>query len=249
MELPAQRSPVRHRAGILEFVTGLRGIRVMIAAVAVSIAVAGCGDGSGGLPDAEFLLRGARAASGDVTSVHVQMSASGPIPGLAVRGLTADIRGRDDSKPGASVGTAEVAGSAVAFVEQDGKLYTKSANGSYAPAPESAGRGFPIPSTLIDPDRGLARMLANMRDARTEVRETVDGVQAFRVTGDIPREDAAVWIPSVTTDTRLTVWFATAGRHLPVKTELAVPDSSGKVTTIGFALSNPNKKVQVPTVA
>ena len=213
-------------------------------AAAVVTATAGCGDGSGGLPSADFLLRGARASSGDMSSAHVDMKTTGSIPGLAVRSLNADVRAADDSEPGASYGTAAVAGMPVQFVEQDGRMYSKAADGRYQPAPEQVGGGrIPLPSSMIDPDHGLTGMLANFREPRTEVRETVDGKQAFRVTGTVPQADAAAWLPAIAGDANLTVWFATTGRHLPVRTRLTVPETGA---TISVALSDLNRKVDVP---
>ncbi|MEV0711610.1 LppX_LprAFG lipoprotein [Nocardia aurea] len=230
--------------------TSLRSVRVIVAIVAVLAGVSACGDGSGGLPDPEFLLRGATAAAGSVTSAHVEMTTSDAIPGLAARALSADVRARKGSEPGASVGTVDVGGMRFDFAEQDERLFSKSSDGKYVPAQQLSGGGaLPKPSTLLDPDRGLAAMLANLSNVRTEAREEFDGVQAFRVTGDVPRADAAVWLPSIQGDARLAIWFATAGRHLPVGTRLTVAGSSGEPASIDFALSNLNKKVRVPSVA
>ncbi|MGK8558116.1 LppX_LprAFG lipoprotein [Nocardia gipuzkoensis] len=231
--------------------TPLRSVRTIVAIFAVSVAATACGDGSGGLPEPDFLLRGATAASGDVTSAHVEMTTSGQVPGLPARTLSADVLARKGSQPGSSVGTADVSGIHVQFVERDGELYSKSADGKYVPAQQlsAAAAGLPKPSAMLDPERGLAKMLAHLSNPRTEVREHFDGVQAFRVTGAVPGEYARVWLPSINEDARLTVWFATAGRHLPVGTRLTVTDSSGKPVTIDFALSDLNKKVQVPTIA
>ncbi|WP_280270077.1 LppX_LprAFG lipoprotein [Nocardia wallacei] len=228
-----------------------RSIRTLAAIGAVAAAAAGCGDGSGGLPDAEFLLRGARAAGADIDSAHVEMTTSAPIAGLAVRELTADVRARQGAEPGASAGEAVVSGLRMRFVERDGQLLARDASGKYLPASAfSANMGqLPNPSVLLDPDRGLTRMLRNFRDPRTEIRETHEGVQAFRVAGDIPQEDARTWLPELRQDARLVVWFATSGRHLPVAARLSMPDESGRIASIDFALSDLNKKVGIPDVS
>lgn len=228
-------------------------IRIALVVAAILAGGTACGDGSGGLPDAEFLLRGARAASGSVTSAHIEMSTSAPVPGLAARALTADVRAPAGTTPGASVGAADINNADtsmhVRFIERDGRLYVKSLGGTYQPAPQMPGVGeLPIPSSLLDPERGLARMLANLADVRTEAREVFDGVLAFRVTGVVPRADAQVWLPGVGADPRLSVWFAASGRHLPVGTRLSVAGSDGATATIDFALSDLNKKVTVPSV-
>ncbi|UGT41912.1 LppX_LprAFG lipoprotein [Nocardia yamanashiensis] len=223
-------------------------------ALAVLAGATACWDGTGGLPDAAFLLRGARAASGDVASAHVEMAAAAPVPGLAARTFSADVRAPRGSESGSSVGAADIVLGAdrsqrVEFVERNGQLYTKSASGKYSPAPKLSGAGeLPIPSTLLDPERGLARMLANITDARTEVRETHSGVMAFRVIGTVPRADAQVWLPTLREDARLTVWFAATGRHLPVGTRLTVAGADGAPVAIDFALSELNRKVTVPAI-
>ncbi|MFI5781319.1 LppX_LprAFG lipoprotein [Nocardia sp. NPDC051570] len=230
--------------------TRRRTVPSLVAIGVVLSAIAACGDGSGGLPDPNFLLRGATAASGSLTSAHVQMTTSGPVPGLAARTLSADIRAPKGGVGGAAVGTAEIAGLRFDFVEQGGQLYSRSADGKYAPAQPLSGVGeLPEPSVMLDPDHGLAHMLADIEHPATEAREQFHGVEAFRVTGNVSRADAQAWLPGLRQDAGLTIWFATAGRHLPVGTRMTVPGASGGTVTIDFTLSDLNKKVQVPAVS
>ncbi|MEV0355349.1 LppX_LprAFG lipoprotein [Nocardia sp. NPDC050697] len=218
-------------------------------AVAITAFLAvGCGDGSGGLPDPQFLLRGATAASAAVTSAHVQMNSEGRLSGLDARELSADVRARGKAGPGASVGTAKVTGATLAFVEQEGRFYTRGPDGRYSAAQLPAGAALPRPSELLDPERGLAKLLGGLREVRTEAREEREGVLAFRVVGTVPRADAAAWLPGSTGDPTLTVWFAAQGRHLPVGTRLSTVNDTGQPVTIDFALSELNEKVQIPAV-
>lgn len=224
-----------------------KGIIRAGSAVAITAFLAvGCGDGSGGLPDPHFLLRGATAASAAVTSAHVEMSSAGRLSGLGAGELSADVRARGKAGPGASVGTAQVAGAPLAFVEQEGRFYTRGPDGRYSAAPGTA--ALPRPSELLDPERGLAKLLGGLRDVRTEAREEHEGVLAFRVVGTVPRADAAAWLPGSAGDPTLTVWFAAQGRHLPVGTRLTTVNEAGEPVTIDFALSELNEKVQIPAV-
>ncbi|MFC8529859.1 LppX_LprAFG lipoprotein [Nocardia sp. NPDC057227] len=225
-----------------------RIIRAGSAVAITAFLAVGCGDGSGGLPDPQFLLRGATAASAAVTSAHVEMSSEGSLSGFSARELNADVRARGKSGPGASVGTAEVAGATLAFVEQEGRFYSRGADGRYSAAQLPGGAALPRPSELLDPERGLAKLLGGLREVRTEAREEHEGVLSFRVTGTVPRADAAVWLPGTAGDPTLTVWFAAQGRHLPVGTRLATVNDTGEPVTIDFALSELNEKVQIPAV-
>lgn len=206
-----------------------------------------CGDGSGGLPDAAFLIRETVPSAKDVVSGHVVMTMSAALPGVAVQGFDADVRARRAGLPGGAVGTATVGGMTIPFAEIGGRMYVQTTDETYRPAPPLPdGRAMPSPSSIIDPDRGLARLLGALRDPKTEVRERVRGVLAFRVTGTVPRAVVAGVLPGARTDARLSVWFAAKGRHQPVVNTLTIPDTSGKPVTVDVMLSDPNKKVRLP---
>lgn len=222
-------------------------MKTILMAAVVSAAAVACGDRSGGLPNPHYLLRGAIAGAGDVTSAHVEMTTSGPVTGLPAQALTADVLAPRKGKPGSSVGTVEAVGVHVNFVEQKGALYSRGQDGKYAPVQQVQGVGeLPRPSTLLDPDHGLAHTLNDLTNVVTEAREDHNGTLAFRVTGDLPAADVSAWLPSVHANNRISVWFAATGRHQPLGTRLTVQGSSP--ASIDFMLSNLNRKVQVPQV-
>ncbi|MFF3570021.1 LppX_LprAFG lipoprotein [Nocardia jiangxiensis] len=224
-----------------------RALKTILMAAVVSAGVVACGDGSGGLPDPHYLLRGAVAGAGDVSSAHIEMTSSGVVAGLPVQNMSADVVAPKGSAAGASVGTVESVGVRVNFVERKGVLYSRGQDGKYAPVQQIHGAGtLPHPSTLLDPDHGLAHTLADLKNVVTEVREDHDGTLAFRVTGDLPAADVGAWLPGVHADKRIAVWFAATGRHQPLGTRLTVPGSTP--ASIDFTLSNLNRKVQVPQV-
>lgn len=217
--------------------------------------VAACGDG--GLPDARYLIDNAAPAVGGITSGHVRMNADGPVAGSALTGLDADVAAGHGGAPGYAMGQATVVldsgSAAVHFVERNGRLSVRGLGGGYLPAaaflPSTGpGSSIPLPSTLLDPHKGLSHTLACLRDAHTIDRETIDGATVFRVIGTVPRDVVAQLLPGVDADARLTVWFAAAGRHLPVRTELTLPGTNGKPVTILIMVSKPNEKFTVPSV-
>jgi len=220
-----------------------------VALTTALICVACAGDGSGGLPDPDFLLRDAAAASTGVRTAHVDLETSGQVPGLAVRSLDADVVAPRADSPGAAEGTATVTlGNGpvtVRFVEIDGRILVDQGGGRYAPPPSSTEQ-LPRPSVLLDPDAGLGATLANLQGAQTVVREDVDGTTAFKVTGEVPGDVVARLLPGVAPEeTPMSVWFAVEGRHAPVKSELTVADGSGGTTTLTLRLTDANRPVEI----
>lgn len=219
----------------------------MLAAAAICVACTG--DGSGGLPDPDFLLHDAVAASTGVRTAHVDLQTSGQVPGLAVRSLDANVVAPRDDSPGAAEGTATVTLGGgpvtVRFVETDGRILVDTGGGHYVPPP-TATEQLPRPSVLLDPDAGLGATLASLQGAQTVVREDVDGTTAFKVTGSVPGDVVARLLPGVAPEeTPMAVWFDVKGRHAPVKSELTVADGSGGTSTLTLRMSDANRPVEI----
>ncbi len=100
------------------------------------------------------------------------------------------------------------------FVITGGTLYLRDPAGKYQKLPSSLGGVAYDPATILNPDRGVAAVLASAKDATTEAREQLAGVDSYRVKATFPRESLSTLVPGVTEDTTGTVWIATQGSRL-----------------------------------
>ncbi|MFI6168338.1 LppX_LprAFG lipoprotein [Nocardia sp. NPDC051052] len=192
----------------------------------------------GGLPDAALMVRNAALASGSIHSAHVVLESDGAVPGLPVRRIDADLTTGHTNAAKGSI--KPILGPPMDFVSLDGALYTKSPSGTFAPA---NARVIQLPN-LLDPDRGLAHVLANIRQPKTVDREDRLGIDSFKVTGVVPAEDIEQLLPDVRTDANMTIWLRVKGTHVPVDTTLTFPNTT---SLLDIKFSDVNKQVTITT--
>ena len=104
------------------------------------------------------------------------------------------------------------------FVFVDGNLYSDLASpGKYI----NYGDGISIydVSTLLDPDRGLAMVLSNLKDPKVAGTEQVNGIPTTKITGssssnDISRLAGRRLGPQDATTVPTTVWIASDGSRV-----------------------------------
>ncbi|BBX72566.1 LppX_LprAFG lipoprotein [Mycobacterium shinjukuense] len=210
--------------------------------VATALMLAGCstsdhGKGASTAPgnvDAASTITRAADAMRQVTGMHVSLTVRGSVPNLAVTKLDGDISSTPQT---VATGTATltVGKNTVdsKFVYVDGHLYSDVAEpGTYA----DYGNGASIydVSTLLDPNRGLAHLLANVHNAAGAGSEQVNGVATTKITGKTPSDDIATLAgarlsPQDAQLTPTTVWIASDGSYHLVRIEIA-PVQNGTVT-------------------
>jgi len=225
-----------------------RPILAVLAALSIAAAlVGGCSSSkqsTAPLPDAATLLSQSNITTRNVKSVHLVLSVSGTIKGLPVKTLTGDLTTSPDT---AAKGEANltVLGSAVdaQFVVDDGTLYAALTPGHW----ESFGPASAIydPSEILNPNTGLANVLTNISNPKSESRETINGQSTVKITGTASA-DAVNGLASQLKATQplpATVWIQESGDHQLVQANL--DQSPGN--SIQMTLSNWNAPVQVTT--
>jgi lipoprotein LprG len=229
-----------------------RPILAVLAALSIVAAlVGGCSSSkqsAAPLPDAATLLSKSNLTTRNVKSVHLVLSVTGTIHGLPVKTLTGDLTTSPDT---AAKGEANltVLGSSVdtQFVVDDGTLYAALTPGHW----ESFGPAAAIydPSEILNPNTGLANVLTNISNPKSESRETINGQSTVKVTGTASA-DAVNGVASQLKATQplpATVWIQETGDHQLVQAKL--DQSPGN--SVQMTLSNWNAPVQVtkPPVA
>ena len=192
------------------------------------------------LPDAATLLKQSNQTTRDLKSTHILLNVTGTIPGLPVHSLTGDLT---NTPSVAAKGNANITvfGQTLDadFVVVDGNLYaalTPNKWTNFGPAAD-----IYDPSVILDPDRGLANILANFSNPKSDGRETISGVQTVRVTGTVSGQAISAIVPNVNNSVPATAWIREDGNHDLVQSK--VETSPGN--TIQMTLSDWNKPVTV----
>ena len=128
------------------------------------------------------------------------------------------------------------------FVVLDGELYATLTPNKWSDFGKAA--DIYDPSTILNPDTGVANVLANFNDPKAEGRETINGQSTIRISGTVTAgcgEQDCVRSSVRATRHRPPSWIQESGDHQLVQVKL--DKSSGN--SVQMTLSNWNQPVQV----
>ncbi|MFC9660276.1 LppX_LprAFG lipoprotein [Nocardia sp. NPDC127606] len=182
------------------------GITSVVAAAAVCAAlVSGCTKDdsattagpapTGQLPEGAQIVKESAKTTQTLHNVHLKINVKN-LPDLPVETVSADVTNETQGS-GAAMGeakvklTPEAAFTEAKFLVVDKVLYTQ-AGGRYVPA--GPAEKVYDPGVILDKDKGIANVIANIQNAKTEGREVIDGINTVKVSGTI---DSAVIDPIV----------------------------------------------------
>lgn len=223
--------------------TSRRLIAVLTALLAATLVFSGCSKKAAEpLPDASELIGQSIATTKSLKSAHLEIVVSGKIPGLPVTSLSGDLT----NVPAVAVkgnATISMGGSDVdvELVVLDGTLFAALTPNSWldmGPAVEVYD-----PSVILSPDTGLANMLANISEAKSDGFETIGGVPAVRITGKVSADAVNRLIPQIkaTGTVPATAWIERDAPHQLVQAK--VDQSEGN--SVQLTLSEWDKPVTV----
>ncbi|RWA15232.1 hypothetical protein MELE44368_09460 [Mycolicibacterium elephantis DSM 44368] len=223
-----------------------RPVAIFAALFAVLALLAGCSksaDSGKDLPDAATLLTQSTDTTRGQTSVHLRLTVQGEIPALPLESIEGDLT---------NVPAVAAAGSAnmlfmgqrlqgVEFVVLDGTLYAAISAGAF----QDFGPAADIydVSAILNPEIGLANVLADFSDAKSDGRETINGVETVRIAGTVSAEAVNKIAPQIgaTEPVPSTAWIAEEGDHALMQITLqTAPEGS-----ITMTLSDWGKPVTV----
>jgi lipoprotein LprG len=196
------------------------------------------------LPDAAQLLKGSADTTKKLTSVHLELKTNGTIPHLPIKTLTGDLT---NTPAVAAKGETQVVlgggGDAAdaKFVVLDGNLYASLDPDSWLNV-GAASNVYDV-SLILNPDAGLANVLSNFSNPKADGRETINGIQTIRITGQVSADTADKLAPKIDNGGTVpaTVWIREDGNHDLVQAKLE--PSSGN--SVQMTLSNWNAPVTV----
>ncbi len=219
--------------------------RVLLASVAL-VAVACSSNNnppqSGG-QDASALLKESAAATKDIQSAHFTLKVNGSISGLSVHTAEGDL-----TKAGAAKGKVnmELLGNLFEgeFVLVDNSIYIKGPTGPYQQLPASLISSVYDPGAILNPDKGIPKILASVQNPKFDGTETVDGQATNKVSGRASKDVVSSIVPGVGTDVDITFWLRQDNKQ-PVKAEAKLPGSDGKTASVEVTLSDVDKPVTI----
>ena len=225
--------------------------RVVLLLCAALVAVASC---TGGANDtaatttsqgAQQLLAKSGASMKAVTSVQFTLTVQGDISAIPVHSATGSLTKAGDAKGSAQI--TEVGQLVqVDFVLVGDSFYLKGATGKYQKLPASLAKSLFDPTAILDPNRGVAHVLASVQNPQPGGGVTVDGVATTKVTGKVSKDIAGDLVPGIDADVDATLWLANDDKALPVKAQFVVPTTAGNSgATVDVDLSNYNQPVTV----
>jgi len=228
---------------------GMQTRRLLAVLASLSIAtalIAGCSSGSkqngAPLPDAATLVKQSADATKNVKSAHVVLTVKGKVPGLPIKTLTGDLTTTPATAASGNA-TITLGGSDIDanFAIVDGDLYATLTPNKWS----DFGKASDIydVSVILNPDTGLANALSNFSNAKTEGRDTINGQNTIRISGNVSADAVNNIAPpfNATQPVPSTVWIQETGDHELVQASLQ--KSSGN--SVLMTLSNWGQPVQV----
>ncbi len=216
---------------------------MLTALLAAALLVSGCSkEAAEPLPEAAGLIQQSIVTTKTLESAHLEIAVNGKIDGLPVKTLSGDLT----NVPSVAIkgnSTISMGGSDVdiELVVLDGTLYAALTPNSWldmGPAVEVYD-----PSVILNPDTGLANMLASVTDAKSAGFDTIGGVPTVKITGKVAAAAVNTLIPQIKATEPLpaTVWIEKNAPNQLVQAQ--IDPSEGN--TVLLTLSEWDKPVTV----
>ena len=212
----------------------------------VTLALTGCSkddEPSAQLPNGATLVSESATATGALTSAHVKIDTEGEVGSLPLRRAEGDLLRSGDAK-----GSIQLSQFGVLieyeFVVVGKSIYLKGVTGGWQKVDAAVAAQIYDPSAILDPNRGIAKLLATAKDPVTEAAEKADGKDAYRVAVKLDSASVATLVPGVTGDVTGKLWIDAQNKQL-LKAVVTVPGTGGKTGTVTINVTNINAPVTV----
>jgi len=196
---------------------------------------------TGPLPAASDLLTQAGTAMGNVQTVHFTIAIDGTLPNLPLKSADGVLTHAGEAK-----GTAKISelGSTIEaqFVVVGDSFYFNIGTG-YQKLPLASATSIYDPSAILDPNRGIPKIITSAQNAKTVGAETIDGKTAYQVSLTPDSTAVANLIPGMTGQISGSVWIDKDSGHV-VKAVFSVP-SGGKTVAATLTFDNYDAPVTI----
>ena len=180
----------------------------------------------------------------EVRTGRFELEVKGKLGGLEVRHAEGVM-----SRDGRASGTVDLeeAGQLVEFdvIFVRGTVYLKGPTGPFQSVPSELAGTVYDPTDLLNPSKGLARLLETARKPRTLGRGDVIGTDAFRVSATLDGHVLGPLVPNPVPPTvQATLWIGSDEPHL-LRTETTVPAGGGRNTDLSLTISDFDAPVDI----
>lgn len=188
------------------------------------------------------MLKDSNATTRALQSVHLELTVEGQIKNFPIKTLSGELT---QSPAVAGQGNTKLTfqGSDVdaKFVVIDANLYVALSGDSFIDMGPAADV-YDI-SAILSPDKGLANVLANFSEPKSEGTETINGIETVKVTGQVSADAVNRIAPPIAATGPIpgTAWIEKDGQHKLVQAKLE--PSSGN--SVQMTLSDWDKPVTV----
>jgi lipoprotein LprG len=211
----------------------------------LAVTLAGCSKKSDpNLPSGASLVTDAATKTKNLKSAHIKIETDGDVGSLPLRRAEGDLVRSGDAK-----GSIQLSQFGVLiqydFVVVNKDIYLKGVTGGFQKVDAATAASIYDPSAVLDPDRGIAKLLATATNPKTEARETVDGKDTYRVSVNLDPTVVSNLVPGVTGTVTGKLWLDVKTKDL-VKAVLTVPGgTAAKPATVTISESNVDVPVTV----
>jgi lipoprotein LprG len=196
------------------------------------------------LPDGVTLMQSAAVAMGDITSAHLSITTDGDVSSVPIRKAEGDLTKSGDAK-GTILLSQYGALIEYEFVLVGDSIYLKGVTGGWQKLPVETAAGIYDPSAILDPDRGIVKLLTTATDPTTEGTDTIDGASTYRVAVTVNRDVAAALVPGLSVGVTGKVWLDQSTKQLR-RAKFEIPGANGaKGGSVTIDLTDFNKPVTV----
>lgn len=194
-------------------------------------------------PAGATLLSESATAMRDVQTVHFALTATGQLSGLSLHSAEGDLLKSGDAKGSAIVNQGALV--SLEFVIVGATIYLKGPTGGYQSLPLALASTIYDPSAILDPERGVVKLLSSATNAQTVAKDQINGADAYKVTFTPDITALGALVPGATAGSTAAVWVDAANKRT-VKGEFALPASgSAAGATVVITFSDFDKPVTV----
>ncbi|MEV5571350.1 LppX_LprAFG lipoprotein [Spirillospora sp. NPDC052269] len=222
-------------------------VRRFVVVVLALLVVGGCKGGGGSKEasanfDAGQVVKQSADAMGKVTSVAVTLRTAGD-PGLLIHGGDLKLLKNGDGQGTVQLSKSGSTGE-MQLVAVGDSVYIKGVTGKdWRKVPKVLAGTMYDTSAVLDPDRGVAKMLTSITDPKAQAEEKVDGKDCYRVGGTLSNASIAKIVPGVDGDLAGQLWIDKASHRL-VRVKGTMP--KGGSATIDFTEYDQPYKISAP---
>lgn len=205
--------------------------RILIAAVATALSlITACGggeasDGGAALPSGAELVARCADAMRAVRSAAFSMETEGTPP-VPVKKAAGRLSGTGDAEGTIQIdlmGTLQE----ISFVLIGDTVHFKGATGGFQRMSRSQLASIYDPSAILDPGRGVVRLLSTAQNPKTEATERMDGTDAYRLSATFSQQVLGAMVPGLKQGVDGRLWIDRATGRL-IRADL--PMTGGGVT-------------------